>query len=69
MFSDNELRLKRLCRFPLGSPFRSLCVMLLSAVEMSQKSVWVGRFVNPAVSPRYLSRMSLFYVPAWPGLY
>lgn len=52
MFSDNELRLKRLCRFPLGSPFRSLCMMLLSAAKMSQKSVWVGRFVNPAASPQ-----------------
>ena len=52
MFSDNELRLKRLRCFPLGSPFRSPCVMPLSAAEMSEKSVWVGRFVNPAASPR-----------------
>lgn len=50
MFSDNELRSKRLCFFPLASPFISPCGMPLSATEMSEKSVWVGRFVNLAVS-------------------
>lgn len=46
MFSDNELRLKCLCFFLLVSPFRSPCGMPLSATEMSEKSVWVGRFLN-----------------------